>query len=309
MKKDSFSTCITACLAALLMSTTISVKAQEENPYKDVQIQTNKISEGIYMLIGAGGNIGLSIGEDGVFMIDDQFAPMTTKIKAAVAAITDQPIKFLINTHWHFDHTGGNENLGKENVLIVAHDNVYKRMSVDSLIGAFGMTVPASPTVALPVITFNDTTTFHLNGDDIHVFYQQNAHTDGDSIIHFKKANVVHTGDVWFNQAYPFIDTSSGGSLDGIIRGVENLLTIVDKDTKIIPGHGPLADKSELQAYLKLLITLRSRMQKLIDEGKTIDEIVALKPYADYDKTLGQGFMKPDDFLRIVHDTLTRSPQ
>ncbi|NKB37452.1 MAG: MBL fold metallo-hydrolase [Gammaproteobacteria bacterium] len=286
------------------------VKAEEEdNPYKDVQIETVKISKGLYMLIGAGGNIGLSVGEDGVFMIDDQFAPMTPKIKAAVAAITDQPIKFLINTHWHFDHTGGNENLGKENVLIVAHDNVYKRMSVDSLIGAFGMTVPASPKVALPVITFNDTTTFHLNGDDIHVFHQQNAHTDGDSIIHFKKANVVHTGDVWFNQVYPFIDTSSGGSLDGIIRGAENLLTIVDKDTKIIPGHGPLASKSDLEGYLKMLKTLRMRMQKLIDEGKTIDEIVALKPYADYDKTLGQAFMKPVMFLRIVHDSLTRQEQ
>ncbi len=277
-----------------------------DDEFKNVEIKTIELSDGIYMLMGAGGNIGVSVGEDGVFMIDDQFAPLTEKIKAAVAKISEQPIRFLINTHWHYDHTGGNENLGKENVLIVAHDNVHSRMSKDGVIKAFGAKIPASPRVALPLITFNDTVTFRLNGEEVYVFHQRNAHTDGDSVIHFRGANIIHAGDVWFNGFYPFIDTSSEGSIDGVIRAVKLILTMADEQTKIIPGHGPLANRKDLQGYLKMLTTLRSRMQKLIDEGKSIDEIVALKPYADYDKTQGDGFLKPEQFLRIVHDSLTR---
>jgi cyclase len=279
--------------------------AADDNKFKDVVIKTIEVRDGIYMLMGAGGNIGVSIGEDGVFLIDDQFAPLTEKIKAAVTKLSDQPIKFLINTHWHGDHTGGNENLGEENVLIVAHDNVYARMSVDTL-NAFGSTTPASPQQALPVITFNDTVTFRLNGHEIKAFHQSNAHTDGDSVIQFKEANVLHMGDVFFNGVYPFIDTSSEGSIDGVIRTVENILSMVDDKTKIIPGHGELSDKKGLKKYLALLTTLRSRMQKLIDEGKSVDEIVAMKPYADYDDSFGGGFMKPEPFMRIVYDSLTR---
>lgn len=281
-------------------------EGEDKDEYKDVEIKTIELHDGIYMLMGKGGNIGVSVGEDGVFLIDDQFAPLTEKIKAAVARLSEQPIKFLINTHWHYDHTGGNENLGKEDVLIVAHDNVHKRMSVESTIKAFGATIPASPKVALPVITFNDAVTFRLNGHEIQVSHQANAHTDGDSIVYFKDANIMHTGDVMFNGLYPFIDTSSEGSVDGVIRVVKHILDMVDDKTQIIPGHGPLADKKDLQAYLQMLTTVRSRMQKLIDDGKSLEEIIALKPNADYDETWGVAFLKPEQFMGILHDSLTR---
>lgn len=293
-------------MAVFFIAGTINLHAEGEDEYKDVEIKTIAIHDGLYMLTGKGGNIGVSVGEDGVFLIDDQFAPLTEKIKAAVAGISAQPIKFLINTHWHFDHTGGNENLGKEDVLIVAHDNVHERMSKENTIKAFGATIPAAPKVALPVITFNDTVTFRLNGQEIQVSHQANAHTDGDSIVYFKDANVMHTGDVWFNGLYPFIDTSSEGSVDGVIRTVEQILTMVDEQTQIIPGHGPLGDKKALQGYLQMLTSVRSRMQKLIDEGKSLEEIIALKPNADYDATWGLAFLKPDQFMRILHDSLTR---
>jgi cyclase len=292
-------------LISIFFASISNIHAADNDKFKDVVIKTIEVRDGIYMLMGAGGNIGVSVGEDGVFLIDDQFAPLTEKITAAVAKLSDMPIKFLINTHWHGDHTGGNENLGKENVLIVAHDNVHARMSVDTL-NAFGSTTPASPKAALPVITFNDTVTFRLNGHEIRAFHQSNAHTDGDSIIQFKEANVLHMGDVFFNGFYPFIDTSSEGSIDGVIRTVEHILGMVNDKTKIIPGHGQLADKKALKKYLEIMTTIRSRMQKLIDDGKTIDEIVAMKPYADYDESLGGGFMKPERFMRIVYDSLTR---
>jgi glyoxylase-like metal-dependent hydrolase (beta-lactamase superfamily II) len=306
MKTEKKYSPILYVIGVFFITASLSTFAADDDQYKDVLINTVEVRDGIYMLIGAGGNIGVSVGEDGVFLIDDQFAPLTEKIKAAIAKLSDQPIRFLINTHWHYDHTGGNENLGKENVLIVAHDNVHKRMSVDTLIGAFATTVPASPKVALPVITFNDTVTFRINGEEIQVFHQSNAHTDGDSVVHFIDSNVMHTGDVWFNGFYPFIDTSSEGSIDGVIKSVKHLLTIVDDKTRIIPGHGKLANKNDLNGYLEMLMMVRSRMQKLIDEGKSIDQIIELKPLADYDESLGGGFLKPEQFMRIVHDSLTR---
>lgn len=277
----------------------------EDNKFKDVVIKTTKVTDGIYMLEGAGGNIGVSVGEDGVFMIDDQFAPLADRIKKAIAEISDEPVRFLFNTHWHYDHTGGNESFGEHGATIVAHDNVHKRMSVDTPISP-DQTIPASPETALPVITYNDRMTFRLNGNEIQVFHVSNAHTDGDSIVYFLDSNVMHTGDVFSHGVYPFIDTLSKGSIDGIIRTVESLLKIVNDKTRIIPGHGPLVGKQELKDYHKLLKTLRSRMQKLIDEGKSIDEIIALKPFADYDDKLGNGFLNPEAFLRVLHGNMSR---
>ncbi len=284
----------------------VDLYAADGGKYRDVEIKTIALGNGIYMLMGAGGNMGVSVGEDGVFLIDDQFAPLTEKIKAAIARISDKPIKFLVNTHWHGDHTGGNENLSRENVVIVAQDNVYTRMSVDSVIEAFGMTVPASPKAALPVITFSDNVTFRLNGREIYVFHQSHAHTDGDSVVYFRRSNVIHTGDVLFNGRYPLIDISNGGSIDGLIQAVKTILPMADAQTKIIPGHGPLANQKDLQAYLKMLTTVRLRMQKFIDAGKSIEDIIALKPNADYDLTLGKASINPQQFMRIVYDSLTQ---
>ena len=278
----------------------------QEDRFANVEITTHEVAPGIYMLVGAGGNIGVSVGEDGVFMIDDQFAPLTGKITAAVAALSDRPIRFVVNTHWHYDHTGGNENLGKQGVLIVAHDNVYERMSRYTEIGAFKQVVPAAPKAALPVITFNDNVTFRLNGEEIQVVHYRNSHTDGDSVIRFKNANVMHTGDIWFNGAYPFIDVSSKGSIDGIINSIKALIELADADTRIIPGHGPLSDRQGMQGYLEMLETVRDRMNGLIAEGKSLEEIIELEPNADYDPTLGQGFINPEQFLRILHSNLAQ---
>jgi glyoxylase-like metal-dependent hydrolase (beta-lactamase superfamily II) len=293
-------------LAAALASAAGAAAAQEEDRFKDTKIQTVPVADGIWMLVGEGGNIGVSAGEDGVFLIDDQFAPLTERIKAAIAGISDRPIRFLINTHWHGDHTGGNENLGKEGVVIVAHDNVRKRMSQENFMGAFNMTVPAAPKAALPVITFNDTVTFHLNGQEIRALHQEHAHTDGDSVLHFVQANVIHTGDIWFNGLYPFIDAASGGSVDGVIGAVEALLAVANPETRIIPGHGPVGDEKALEAYLTMLKDARGRVQKLIDAGRTLEEIQAAKPLADYDETWGKGFLKPENFLGVLHGSLTK---
>ncbi|MBT8487910.1 MAG: MBL fold metallo-hydrolase, partial [Gemmatimonadetes bacterium] len=182
---------------------------------ENVQIRTQQVADGVYMLMGQGGNIGVSVGDDGVFIIDDQFAPLTDKILAAIAAITDEPVRFVFNTHWHGDHTGGNENMGEAGALIVAHDNVRERMSTEQVLERIGRpvsTTPASPAGALPVITFSEDVSFHINGGQLHAFHVSNAHTDGDAIVHFVSANVVHMGDTFFRDRFPFIDTASGGS-------------------------------------------------------------------------------------------------
>lgn len=275
--------------------------ADSHDPFEKVQIKTIPLTENIYMLMGQGGNIGLSVGEDGVFMIDDQFAPLTKKIKKAISNITDKKIKFMINTHWHFDHTGGNENLGKDGVILVSHDNVRERMSKDGFIQAFNKKIPASSKIALPVITFNDSMTFHLNNEEIEVIHQKNAHTDGDAIIFFKDSNVIHTGDVYFNGFYPFIDNSSKGSIKGVIKSVNYLLSRANNQTKIIPGHGKLSNKRQLREYRDTLVILNNRMQSLINQNKTIEEIVQMKPNADIDKVWGDGFLSPEKFLRILY--------
>ncbi len=290
----------------LLVSAINSSQAETaKDEFSDVVIDTIAVADNIYMLMGMGGNIGVSAGEDGVFMIDDQFSPLTPKIKAAIKAISDKPIRFVLNTHWHYDHTGGNENLGGEGVVIVAHDNVRERMSKDGFIEAFNKKIPASAHIALPVITFNDRVTFHLNNQEIEVVHRSNAHTDGDSIVIFKSANVVHMGDTFFNGLYPFIDASSKGSVNGMIDTANHVLAMVDYRAKIIPGHGPLGDKRALIKYRDMLVTVRDRMQKLMDQGKTIEEIIALKPNADFDASWGNDFLKPDAFLRTLHAAMS----
>ncbi len=295
---------VISLMLLMFAMTPLGFAKQAVDEFSNVKVVTIEVGKGLYMLMGQGGNIGLSVGEDGAFMIDDQFAPLTPKIKAAIAKLTDKPLRFVINTHWHFDHTGGNENLGKDGVVIVAHDKVRERMSKDNFIKAFNKEVPASPKVALPIITFNDRVTFHLNAQEIQVVHQDNAHTDGDSIIFFKTANVIHMGDTFFNGLYPFMDSSSEGSVNGMIAAVEKVLKIADDETKIIPGHGPLGNKKSLIAYKDMLVTVRDRMQKLMAEGKTIDEIITMKPNADFDEAWGKAFLNPETFLKVLHSVM-----
>lgn len=271
-----------------------------------VQVQATQLGRGVYMLTGAGGNIGLAVGEDAAFLVDDQFAPLTSKILAAIRAVTDKPVRFLVNTHWHFDHTGGNENLSKAGTVIVAHENVRKRMSVEQFIASLNRREPASPRGALPVITFPDRVTFYLNGDTIHVVHVPPAHTDGDAIIHWSVANVLHMGDIFFNGRYPFVDVSSGGSFEGVIGAVNAALTMANDQTRIIPGHGAPATRADLVKYRDVLVQIRDRVRALINQGRTREQVIAAKPTAEWDATWGTGFMQPAVFLGIVYDSMKR---
>jgi len=280
------------------------ILAQQD--FSQVEIKATRLTDGVYMLEGAGGNMGLSVGEDAIFLIDDQFAPLTDKIVEAVEAIDDRPIEFVFNTHYHGDHTGGNENLGKAGALIVAHDNVRRRMSVEQFRKAFNRRIPAAPEGALPVVTFSEDVTFHLNGDEIHAFHVSSAHTDGDAIVHFTKANVVHMGDVMFSGFYPFIDVDAGGSLDGIVVACDRGLEIVDGATRIIPGHGPMSDREDLEAYRDMLVGVRDAVGPLVDSGKSLEQVRGADPLAPWNEKWGKGFMEPDRFLDIVYRDLSR---
>ena len=271
--------------------------------YDTVQVRTLKVGDGVYMLQGAGGNIGVSVGSDGVILIDDQFAPLSDKIKAAIAAL-GSPIRFLLNTHWHGDHTGGNENFAKSGVVIVAHENVRRRMSVEQFVAVFNQRVPASPTGALPVVTFTDAVTFYLNGDSINVFHVAPAHTDGDAIIWFRRANVIHMGDTFFNGRYPLIDLSSGGSIDGMVGAADRVLAVADANTKIIPGHGPLGDRAALQAYRTMLATIRDRIRQAVTAGRTLEQVQAAKPTAEFDAVWGSGRITPTLFVEMLYTDL-----
>jgi glyoxylase-like metal-dependent hydrolase (beta-lactamase superfamily II) len=264
----------------------VSAPTTAQDDMKDVKIEIQKAGEGVYMLTGSGGNMGLSAGEDGALLIDDQYAPLTEKIQAAIRSVTDRPIRFLVNTHWHGDHTGGNENLGEAGALIVAHENVRKRMSVEQFIAAFDMRSVPAPDAALPVITFTDEVTFHWNDDVLRVIHVDPAHTDGDSIIYFSKANVIHMGDVFFNGMYPFIDASTGGSMDGVIAAVDRSLAMIKEDTTVIPGHGAISKVGELRAYREMLANVRDRIRPMIAAGKTRDDVIEARPTADLDDTV-----------------------
>ena len=272
--------------------------------FSKIEITTQKLSDTLYMLVGAGGNIGLSIGPDSVFVIDDQYAPMAPKIKAAIAKLTPRPVQWVLNTHFHFDHTGGNEAFGSDGALIVAHHNVRRRLSADQLINFAGSanTQKASPKVALPVVTVAGEISFHINGDEVHAFHVPRAHTDGDLIVHFKTGNVVHMGDVFFNGMYPFIDGGSGGTAEGAIAAYDRVLALADENTKIIPGHGPLASKADLLAMRTMMAAVNLRIKALRAAGRNDADIRAAKPAAEFDTRFGGGFIKPDAFVQQMLD-------
>ena len=287
------------------MSPPVPDACAQADRFDSVTIKTTDLGHGLYLLQGAGGNLGLSVGPDGTFLIDDDYAPLTTKIKAAIAAITDKPVRFVVNTHLHGDHTGGNESLGNDGAVIVAHDNVRRRMSVDQISVAWKDTTFASPHAALPVLTFAEAVTFHLNGELIHVRHTPPAHTDGDAVILFTGANVLHVGDLYFNSFYPFVDVESGGSVEGYVKAIDMILPFIDDATKVIPGHGPLSDKAGLREFRDMLADISGTVKQLVAEKKTKDEVIAAKPTAKWDAKWGSGFLKPDQFASMVYDDLT----
>ncbi len=287
---------------ATLAVAAIPLLASAQQDFSKVEIKTTALREGTHMLTGAGGNMVASAGADGVFLIDDQFAPLSDKIRAALSTLNDKPLRFVVNTHWHGDHTGGNENLGKAGAVIVAHDNVRKRMSVEQLL--LGDKIPAAPGVALPVVTFASDLTLHLNGDTVRVKHVAHAHTDGDALVKFERANVLHMGDVYFNGLYPFIDAESGGSIGGLLEAVDSGLALSDGTTIVVPGHGPVSNRAELAAYGAMLKGYRDRIAALKAEGKTLSQVIAAKPTAATDETLGKAFIKPERLVTFIYETL-----
>jgi cyclase len=281
----------------LVVGLAANLHAQQQ----EIRITTIPLADNVYMLVGAGGNLGLSVGDDGALLVDAEYAQLTGKVMAAVKEVCEKPIRFVVNTHWHFDHVGGNENLAKAGAVIVAHENVRKRMSTEQTLGGLGRTVPPSPQAALPVITFSDALTFHCNGDEVRVMHVDPAHTDGDSFVHFPKGNVLHVGDVWFNNMYPFIDVNAGGSIDGMIRAADRALALANEKTKIIPGHGPLGSVVELREYRQMLATVRDRVRALVEQGKSRDEVIASKPTKDLDEKWAKAFAA-DAWIGIVYD-------
>jgi cyclase len=293
-------------LSLLLILTTIivnDVNAQFEN----VTINTIKLTDSIYMLEGSGGNIIVSVGQDGVFMVDDQFAPLTEKIKEAILKITDQPVKFVINTHLHPDHVGGNENLGELGAIIVSHDNVRKRLSTEQFSEFFKRTIPPMPEKGLPIVTFSDNMTAYQNGDEIKIIHVDNGHTDGDSIVYFTKNNVIHVGDDFNDKSYPFIDISSGGSIDGLISSLETISSIINDETKVVSGHSEISNKTKVNEFTNMLKDVRENVNQMIESGKSLEEIIASQPTSKYDEIYyDHTRFQPEDLITFIYQSLTK---
>lgn len=290
-----------AAVAALLTSPAAAPAFGQDQP--PVEVKTVHVRGNIYALYAQGGNIGVSVGADGVFLIDDQYAPLTPQIQAAIAEITDQPVRYLINTHHHGDHTGGNENMGKAGALIFAHDNLRARLVGNPPIGARGWT-EEGVAYGLPVITFNDQISFHLNGDEARATHVPNAHTDGDSFIHFKGANVIHTGDLMFNGMYPYIDVDGGGNVRGVLKGYDQMLALADEETRVIPGHGPMATMADMVANRAMIQAVSGRVAAMIAEGKSLDEVLAAGLSAEYDEAYTWVFIGPEKIVTSIYRSL-----
>jgi cyclase len=293
-------------LLGVLLALAAPASAQDID-FEQIAIRTETVRPGLAVLFGAGGNIAVSTGADGPVLVDDQYAPLAPKILAAVRGLQDAQVRFVINTHWHGDHTGGNEAIGQAGALIVAHENVRRRMSTTQLIAAFGREVPPSPAAALPVVTFDDGVTLHWNGEEIAVEHVAPAHTDGDALVWFRKADAVHTGDTYVAGTFPFVDVSSGGSLAGIIASAERVLAQAGPETTIIPGHGPLSNAAELRAWREMLVTVQARVNAALAAGKSLEAFRAEQPLADLAPQYGKGWLDADRFLTIVFSDLSRA--
>ena len=274
----------------------LATSASAQRDLRNVEVTSEEIAPGVAVLFGAGGNIGVSHGEDATLIIDDQFAPLSAKIEAAVEGLGATPVKYVVNTHWHGDHTGGNEHFGKTGATIFAHDDVRVRMADPSLSGRGGD--PASRE-ALPVVTYAQGVKLHLNDDTLNVMFLGGGHTDGDSVVFWEKANVVHMGDLYFKiPGFPFIDVRSGGSVYNAMRSLDLVIAMTDSETKVIPGHGPMSNKAEMVAYRAMIGEAVKRVEALRDEGKTLEEAVAAKPLADMGRN--EGFIRDDAFVTAI---------
>ena len=287
----------------------LGISSASAQDFDAVKFTSVKAAENVRMLQGAGGNIGLFIGPDGVFLIDDQFAPLHEKLVAQIEELAgdsaaDPSRVFLINTHFHHDHTGGNELLGEAGAVIIAHDNVRRRLSVDQTVPFLGSASPALKAGGLPVITFDQDLTFHLNGDSVHVVHVGPAHTDGDAIVHFTKANVIHAGDIVFTESYPFIDRDNGGSVAGELEALKTIISLADDRTSIIPGHGKMTNRASLQQIHTMLATIFDKVNRMVADGKSLEQIQAARLTQEYDGQFN-GFISGDSFVGFIYAELT----
>jgi cyclase len=269
--------------------------------WASVTIKTHKINDKISVLEGRGGNIGVLAGDDGMMIIDAQYAELNAKISQALATISDKGIQFILNTHWHGDHVGGNALLAKDGAVILAQDNVRKRMTTEQFMEWVDRKVPPSPKAALPVITFQDQITFHLNNEEVYVFHSAPAHTDGDAVVWFKTSNVIHMGDLMVTYGFPYIDVSAGGMLDGLIEFQGDVLQQINDQTVVIPGHGAISSKSDLEKFRNQLIDIRAKIMPYVEAGKSIDEVIKENPIAEYDEIWPNGWVKSKDFLLLTY--------
>ncbi|WP_284125492.1 MBL fold metallo-hydrolase [Parerythrobacter aestuarii] len=291
----------TAATLACLSLFALAAPASAQTNWDEVEFETIPLAPGVAVLIsGRAGNLGVSYGEDGTILIDDQFAPLTDKIEAAIAELGADPVKFLINTHYHGDHTGGNENLGKKGALIFAQKNVRVRL----LEGRQGeRPIPPAPKEALPVVTYDQGLTLNVNGDTVDVMFVGGGHTDGDSVIFWREDNIVHMGDLYFKiPGYPFIDVASGGNVFNAMNSLDTVIRMIDDETKVIPGHGPMSNKAELVVYRAMVGDAVARVKALRDEGKTLEEAVAADPLADFNR--GEGFISKDSFVTAIWNSM-----
>jgi glyoxylase-like metal-dependent hydrolase (beta-lactamase superfamily II) len=280
--------------AALALLGAGTVSAQNDD-FASVQIVAHEAAGNVHYLEGRGGNVGVLIGPDGVVMVDDQFAPLTEKILAAIRTLTSEDVRFVINTHVHPDHMGGNANLGAMGIPIIAHDNVRMRM-VQGIRGG-----PPEPIVARPVVTYGDSLAMHINGEEIEIVKVPPAHTDGDSFVHFKTSNVLHLGDVFRTGAFPVIDTANGGSAQGTVAALQKALEMAGPNTVILPGHGMPSKRADVQSFLDMVIDVEARVSGLIDQGMTLEQVIAAAPTAAYNDA---GLGSPDRFLTGLYESL-----
>ena len=285
---------------AILFASINSLSAQD----KPVEFTTFQLSDTVYMLKGRGGNVGISTGEDGLYIIDDQLRPITSQLLQAIRKVSNKPIRFVINTHYHADHVGGNEALGETGTVVIAHDNIRKRMTTEQVSIFRQETTPPYPKGALPILTFNDRMSLHLNGETATAYYVANGHTDGDSIIHFPVSNVIHMGDMFFNGLYPYVDLDAGGSMQGLIEAADLALSMADETTRIIPGHGPLGMTEDLKNYRDYLVEASTNVQELIDKAMNLEQIIAAKPTSEWDEELGKTWITPAQFVTFIYNSL-----
>jgi len=267
-------------------------------------IKTTKLTDTIFLLQGVGGNVVCQIGPDGKLLIDSGISTGTHHLLDALAKLDDHKPKLLINTHWHFDHTDGNAEMHSEGAFIIAQDNTRVRLSMPQYLTTYDVHFPAAPDAALPQETFSETETLWVNNDETDLIHTPEAHTDSDVFVHFNRGNVIHAGDLWFNGMYPLIDLSSGGTINGMIRGVDQVLSLADDRTKIVPGHGAGGNKAALQNYRQMLVTVADRVEKLKASGDTVEQAVAAKPTADLDAAWAKGTIKPNTFVALVYESL-----